>query len=241
MKRLIDLSVASAGLILTSPLLIPVLFLVWLQDRHSPFYLAPRVGKNGKTFRIVKARSMVVRADKSGVDSTAADDPRITPIGKFIRRFKIDELTQLINVFKGEMSLVGPRPNVTRDVALYTEEEKKILSIKPGITDLSSIVFADEGEILEGKRDPDLAYNQLIRPWKSRLCLFYLDHQSVWLDLQLVFLTAVTIFARPLALKGIHAILRRLKADPELQKIVLREQALTPHPPPGALEVVISR
>ena len=109
---------------------------------------------------------MKINADKSGVDSTSNKDPRITGIGRFIRKYKIDELSQLFNVFLGSMSLVGPRPNVKRDTDLYTSLEKDLFLAKPGITDFSSIVFADEGDILEGHLDPDLAYNQLIRPWK---------------------------------------------------------------------------
>ncbi|MBI4197342.1 MAG: sugar transferase [Deltaproteobacteria bacterium] len=241
MKRLMDMTFSLFGLLLSSPILLPTLFLVWLQDRHSPFYLASRVGVNGKTFRIVKARSMVINADRSGVDSTAGDDSRITVVGHFIRRFKIDELTQLWNVLRGEMSLVGPRPNVERDVALYTKEEKKLLSVKPGITDLSSIVFSDEGEILKGHPDPDLGYNQLIRPWKSRLGLFYIENQSLWLDLQLTFLTAVAIFAKPLALKGIQKILRRKKVEPLLCQVALREEKLNPYPPPGSVHIVQAR
>ena len=118
---------------------------------------------------MVKLRSMIINADKNKVDSTASDDMRITRVGMMIRAYKLDELTQLINVLKGDMSLVGPRPNVQRDVDLYSETEKRLLSVKPGITDFSSIIFSDEGDILSGLDDPDIAYNQLIRPWKSRL------------------------------------------------------------------------
>ena len=111
---------------------------------------------------------MIINADSSGVDSTSATDSRITSIGHVIRRFKLDELTQLWNVFLGDMSLVGPRPNVRKETDLYTIPEKLLLTVRPGITDISSIIFSDEGDILANKKDPDLAYNQLIRPWKSR-------------------------------------------------------------------------
>jgi lipopolysaccharide/colanic/teichoic acid biosynthesis glycosyltransferase len=171
MKRLLDITVAALGLVLLSPVLIVLCILIWLQDRHSPFYVATRVGLHEHTFRMVKLRSMVVRADKSGVDSTAGDDPRLTSVGRMIRRFKLDEIPQLWNVVKGEMSLVGPRPNVERETSMYTPDEKRLPSVRPGITDLSSIVFSDEGEILQGSTDPDLLYNQIIRPWKSRLGL----------------------------------------------------------------------
>jgi lipopolysaccharide/colanic/teichoic acid biosynthesis glycosyltransferase len=122
MKRLLDITAAAIGLTLFSPLLLILSIAIWLQDYHSPFYIAPRTGRGEKPFRMIKFRSMVIRADKTGVDSTAGDDPRITSLGKFIRRFKLDEIPQLWNVLKGEMSLVGPRPNVERETVLYTAD-----------------------------------------------------------------------------------------------------------------------
>ena len=163
MKRLFDIVCSSLGLIVASPVLCPVIFLVWRQDKQSPFYVAPRVGKNGIPFKMVKLRSMIVNADRSGVDSTSVNDQRITKVGHFIRRSKLDELTQLWNVLIGDMSLVGPRPNVRRETDLYTKLEQKLLTVKPGITDFASIVFSDEGDILKDVEDPDIAYNQLIR------------------------------------------------------------------------------
>lgn len=241
LKRILDITLSSFGLILASPVLIVVMILVWLQDFHSPFYIAQRIGKNGKPFQMVKMRSMVTNAESSGVDSTSQDDKRITYIGKFIRAYKIDEITQLWNVLTGQMSLVGPRPNVKRDVDLYTDEEKKILSAKPGITDFSSIVFSDEGEILKGAKDPDLKYNQVIRPWKSRLILIYIEHQSLALDLRLILLTCLTLISRQKALKGVQKILKRLGADEKVINIALRKETLPPHPPPGTHEIVMAR
>lgn len=241
MKRFVDISLALLGLIVSSPVLVPVLYLVWKQDRHSPFYIAPRVGRNGKIFKMVKLRSMVVNADKSGVDSTAGDDRRITGVGRFIRRYKLDELTQLYNVLIGDMSLVGPRPNVQRDTDLYTHEERGLLSVRPGITDFSSIVFSDEGEILKGSADPDLLYNQIIRPWKSRLGLLYIHHRSLWIDFQLLWLTVLAIVAKPRALQGVHRIVSRLTDDPLVRLVCLRRESLTPYPPPGSSEIVSSR
>ncbi len=240
-KRAFDILASAIGLIVASPVLIPVIVAVWLQDFHSPFYIATRIGKGGKPFRMVKLRSMVVNADKTGVDSTSAKDPRITPVGRFIRRYKLDELSQLWNVLKGDMSLVGPRPQVPRDVALYTNEEQRLLSVKPGITDIASIVFADEGDILKDSADPDLDYNRLIRPWKSRLGLLYIEHQSFLLDLRLIFLTALAIISRKRALSGIQHILDELGADEMLKRVARREEALQPYPPPGATEVVSRR
>ena len=201
MKRAFDFLASAVGLTLLGPVLLVASFAVFLQDFKSPFYIAPRVGEKKKVFKMIKLRSMIVNADKSGVDSTAADDVRITRIGHFIRRYKLDELTQLVNVLKGDMSLVGPRPNVIADTNLYTEAEDKLLSVKPGITDFSSIVFSDEGDILSGMEDADLAYNQLIRPWKSRLGLLYVHNRNVLLDVQLIFLTILCIIDKPRTLK----------------------------------------
>ena len=240
-KRLMDVFVSSLGLLITSPLLIPVLFLVWFQDFHSPFYVAPRVGKNGKIFKMVKIRSMRVNADRAGIDSTSADDSRITSVGRFVRRYKLDEIGQLWNVLTGDMSLVGPRPNVPREVALYTEEEKKLLSTKPGITDFASIVFADEGEVLKGSVDPDLSYHQLIRPWKNRLGLLYIQKQTIFLDLHLVYLTGMAIVSRENALKEISHILSCFGADFQLVRAAKRQNDLTPFPPPGAKDIVKAR
>lgn len=241
MKRLFDLVAALCGLLLSAPLLLPVMFLVWRQDGHSPFYLAPRVGRGEKKFTMVKLRSMVVDADSSGVDSTGANDMRITPIGRFIRKYKLDELTQLWNVFWGDMSLVGPRPNVKREADLYTSVEKNLLSFRPGITDLSSIVFSDEGEILEGSEDPDLEYNRLIRPWKSRLGLIYVENSSILLDVKIILITLVAILNKQKALAMVNKILVDLGAGQQLIEISRRQNKLLPHPPPGTDTIVSSR
>ena len=241
MKRFFDAVASGAGLLAFSPVLLPVMFLVWLQDRHSPFYVADRVGLDGRSFRMVKMRSMVVNADRTGVDSTGADDNRITPLGHFIRRFKIDELAQLWNVFRGDMSLVGPRPNVRRETDLYTPVERRLLSVTPGVTDFASIVFADEGDILEGKADPDIAYNRLIRPGKSQLGLFYVDHRSFALDLRLCWLTALTLTSRERSLRGVQRLLRSLGAEAELVELAGRDAELKPMPPPGNDKLVTHR
>ena len=240
-KRLVDILASFFGLLVTSPILLPVMFLVWKEDKKSPFYIAPRSGRNGTTFKMVKLRSMVVDADKSGVDSTSGNDMRITPIGHKIRRYKLDELIQLWNVLIGDMSLVGPRPNVKSETDLYTDVEKELLLVRPGITDFSSIVFSDEGEILEGKDNPDLAYNQLIRPWKSRLGLAYIENQSFLLDLQLIFYTIVAIISKPKALIWVAKKLNNLDVDVDTVRVSKREVNLFPFPPPGSDEIVSSR
>ena len=241
MKRVLDIVFSLFGLIAISPVILPVMFLVWLQDRKSPFYIAPRVGKDEVEFRMIKLRSMVVNADKSGVDSTGANDVRITAVGHFIRRYKLDELTQLLNVLKGDMSLVGPRPNVKRETDLYTSEEKRLLCVRPGITDFASIVFSDEGDILENQTDPDLAYNQLIRPWKSRLGLIYIDKRSIILDFELIFYTVIAVLSRARALSWVVSRLKRLSVDPEILTVAARNAELEPFPPPGASDIVMNR
>lgn len=190
---------------------------------------------------MVKLRSMVINADKVGVNSTAAEDKRITAVGKLIRKFKLDEFTQLWNVLRGEMSLVGPRPQVRQDVDLYTDQEKHLLDAKPGITDFSSIVFSDEGDILAGAEDPDLLYNQIIRPWKSRLGLFYIANSSFLLDIKLILLTVLAIISRQKALTGVVYLLQKLGAKEQLVQVAARRQPLTPHPPPGAESIVTPR
>lgn len=241
LKRLFDIIVSLIGLIVSSPILIAAMIAVWLQDFHSPFYIPLRVGKNGKLYKMVKLRSMVIKADSTGVDSTSANDPRITSVGRFVRAYKIDELPELWNVLKGDMSLVGPRPNVKRETDLYTTVERGLLSVKPGITDISSIVFSDENEILKDSEDPDIDYNQLIRPWKSRLGLLYVANRSVMLDIKLILLTVQAIISRQRALDGIQDILSDLNADAQLKRVSRRQESLQPYPPPGATEIVTSR
>jgi lipopolysaccharide/colanic/teichoic acid biosynthesis glycosyltransferase len=236
-----DIVVSALALLCAAPILLPVLVLVWKQDGHSPFYIAPRVGQGDVDFRMVKIRSMVVNADRSGVDSTGSDDRRITPLGRFIRRYKLDELVQLWNVLIGDMSLVGPRPNVRRETDLYTPLERRLLDVRPGITDFASIVFSDEGDILKEHADPDIAYNQLIRPGKSRLGIFYVDHRSFWIDVRLCALTALAVTSRTRALAGVEGLLRRLAAPADLIALSRRDSPLVAMPPPGAAEIVTSR
>lgn len=225
-KRTMDIVCSFIGLLVLSPLLILVSLLIFLYDRHNPFFISERIGKGGKPFKLYKFRSMVPNAKSLGGDSTAADDKRITPIGHFIRKYKLDELLQLVNVLKGDMSLVGPRPNVGWAVDGYTEEEKRLITIRPGITDFASIVFADEGEILAGSADPDGDYDRLIRPWKSRLGLLYVDNNSPWLDLVLIFVTVVGIVDRERALRVVSGLVRSYSDDNELSVVARRSRVI---------------
>ena len=240
-KRLLDIVISAIGLICFSPILLFVSILVWSNDKKSPLYIPPRVGKKGTIFYMVKLRSMVVNADKAGIDSTSNNDLRITSIGQKIRKYKLDELTQLWNVLLGDMSLVGPRPNVKAEVDLYTDVEKELLSVKPGITDFSSIVFSDEGKILEDKKDPDLSYHQLIRPWKSRLGLIYIKHQSILLDIEIIIYTLVALISKRTALNWVSKKLEKFRVDKDLVNISKREIELFPYPPPGSDFVITSR
>ena len=233
MKRLLDICVAAIGLLVASPVILVFMFLVTKQDGHSPFYIAPRVGKGGRMFNMVKLRSMVVNADSTAVDSTSANDTRITTVGRLIRKYKLDEITQLWNVLKGDMSLVGPRPNVPRGVDVYTEEERRLLSVAPGVTDFSSIIFSDEGEILADKDDPDRAYDQLIRPWKSKLGLFYIDNQNILLDIKIIWWTIIAIISKKTALSNVVKELIKLNAPSDIVQVSRREKDLTPSQPPG--------
>ncbi len=233
MKRPFDVVFALAGLIMAGPLLAAAMAWIWLSDRHSPLYASQRIGKDSRPFRLMKLRSMVVNADATGVASTSAADTRITRPGRIVRRYKLDELPQLWNVLMGDMSMVGPRPNVAAlGTELYTAAEMKLLSVKPGITDLASIVFADEGDILHGHPHPDRAYDELIRPWKSRLGLLYVEHRSPWLDMRLIGLTVLALLSRRRALQGVQRVLTALGAEENLRRVATRQEPLMPHAPP---------
>jgi lipopolysaccharide/colanic/teichoic acid biosynthesis glycosyltransferase len=195
-KRIFDISFSMIGLIILSPLLLIIAYLIKKEDGGPIFYRGVRIGQFGKPFRIFKFRTMVVNADKIGGPSTADDDPRITKIGKILRKYKIDELPQLINVLKGEMSIVGPRPEVPFYVNMFTEEEKRILDVKPGITDWASLWDCDEGAILAGSPDPEKTYMEKIRPIKIKLQLRYVDNHSFFTDLKIIFLTILTIITK---------------------------------------------
>jgi len=240
-KRLIDILISIFGLICTSPVILFLLILIWLQDKKTPLYIAPRVGKNGVMFNLVKLRSMRINSESLNINSTSEKDIRITSIGKKIRKYKLDEFTQFWNVLVGDMSLVGPRPNVQTETDLYTDIEKKLLSVKPGITDFSSIVFSDEGKILEYEKDPDLAYNQLIRPWKSRLGLIYIKHQSIFLDLQIIIFTFVALISKKKALHLVCNKLKELDIDEKIISVSKRKNKLYPYPPPGSNHIVNKR
>ena len=182
MKRLFDIIASCAGLVVLLPLLAGLAIVIKRESAGPVFYRGLRAGRYGNPFRIFKFRTMVVNADQIGGPSSSDDDPRITRVGAFLRRYKLDELPQLINVLSGEMSLVGPRPEVLQYVEMFTESERAILSVSPGITDWASIWNPDEGAALAGSPDPEKTYLEEIRPEKIRLQLKYVENQSLWTD-----------------------------------------------------------
>lgn len=196
MKRIFDICFSFFVLSAFSPFFLLIALIIKLNDFGVVFYKAQRVGLNGKVFRMLKFRTMVVNADRIGASSTTRSDPRITGIGRFLRKTKLDEFPQFINVFIGNMSIVGPRPDVKKFTDLFTEEEKTILSVKPGITDWASVWNSDEGKILEGTEDPDKAYMELIWPEKKLLQLKYVRERSFLTDIKIIWLTLVAIFKR---------------------------------------------
>jgi lipopolysaccharide/colanic/teichoic acid biosynthesis glycosyltransferase len=193
-KRIFDFLGSLLGLVLLSPVLLLIALLIKVDSRGPVFYRGVRVGLFGGVFKIFKYRTMIINADKVGVSSTPDDDPRLTRLGKFLRRYKLDELPQLINVLKGDMSLVGPRPQVQWAVDLYTPEQRTVLTVRPGITDYASVHFPNEGEILKGSTNPDQDYMEKIHPKKMRLSLEYVRERSLWVDLKIIFQTIAAIF-----------------------------------------------
>jgi lipopolysaccharide/colanic/teichoic acid biosynthesis glycosyltransferase len=193
LKRFFDIATSFIGLLLLGPILVFIAWRIRRTDGGPIFYRGDRVGLNGEPFRIFKFRSMVVNAEKLGGSSTSEDDVRITNIGRMLRKYKLDELPQLINVLIGDMSIVGPRPEVKQYTDLFDEEEKRILSVRPGITDWASIWNADEGAVLAGAEDPEKAYMELIRPTKLKLQLKYVRERSLWVDAKIIFLTLIAI------------------------------------------------
>jgi len=197
MKRAFDIFGSALGLIVLSPVLGLLAVAIKADSRGPVLYKGARVGVNGKRFNILKFRSMVTNAEKIGGSSTPEDDPRVTPVGRFMRSNKLDELPQLWNVLAGQMSLVGPRPQVQWAVDRYTPEERLVLTAKPGITDYASLRFANEGEILKGSTDPDRDYMEKIHPEKMRLSLEYVRSCSFSGDLSIIAQTLGAVI-RPL-------------------------------------------
>lgn len=189
MKRLFDILASGCGLLVLSPIFIIVAIWIKLDSPGPVFYRQTRVGRHNKDFRIFKFRSMRVGSDKGSLVTIGGRDPRVTRSGYFIRKFKIDELPQLINVFTGDMSLVGPRPEVRHYVNYWTPEQMRVLDVRPGITDPASIRFRNENELLEKAQDPERYYIDVIMQEKIKLYLEYVEKSSFWYDIKLIFQT----------------------------------------------------
>lgn len=198
-KRVFDAATASIALVMLAPLFAAIALLVKLTSSGPVFYRQARVGRNGGIFELVKFRSMLVNSDRNGLLITSAGDRRITPVGRILRRSKIDELPQFWNVVRGEMSLVGPRPEVPLYVDSYSAAQREVLSIRPGITDPASIAYRDEEKILAANSDPDLYYREIVLPHKIELNREYLKRLSFLYDLRLLFHT-VAVLAFPKSL-----------------------------------------
>lgn len=189
MKRIFDVTASGLGLLLLSPLFL--IMAIWIKaDSPGPvFYRQTRVGRGNRDFRLFKFRSMKVGSDKKGLITVGGHDPRVTRSGYYIRKYKLDELPQLINVFKGDMSLVGPRPEVRKYVDLYTPEQLHVLDVRPGITDLASIRYRNENELLEQAGDPEQYYREVVMQDKLRINSEYIADRSFFKDIKIIFLT----------------------------------------------------
>lgn len=192
-KRIFDIVTSVIVLLVLLPLFVIIALWIMLDSKGGVFYRQIRVGKNGKEFSLLKFRSMKVNAESEGL-ITVGNDSRVTRVGRFIRKTKIDEFPQLINILKGEMSVVGPRPEVPKYVAFYSESQKNVLSVRPGLTDYASLKYFDEQKILGQAPDPEKVYVESIMPNKLRLNLEYIHKRSFWLDFTLVFRTIFRIF-----------------------------------------------
>lgn len=196
MKRIFDIIASGCGLIVLSPIFIVIAIWVKLDSKGPVFYRQIRVGKDNKDFRLFKFRSMKIGADRQGLITVGGRDPRVTRSGYYIRKYKLDELPQLINVFIGDMSVVGPRPEVRKYVDLYTPEQMRVLSVRPGITDLASIRYRNENELLETVDDPETYYREVIMQDKLKINLEYVDNRSFWGDIKLIFATLYAVVAK---------------------------------------------
>lgn len=189
LKRIFDIIASGCGLLVLSPVFIILAVWVKLDSKGPVFYKQFRVGKDNKDFKLLKFRSMRVGADKKGLITVGGRDPRITPSGYYIRKYKLDELPQLINVFIGDMSLVGPRPEVRKYVDLYAMEQMSVLEVRPGITDLASIRYRNENDLLEKADDPESYYREVIMQDKLRINLEYVKNHTFMGDIKLIFET----------------------------------------------------
>ncbi|ODS89317.1 MAG: glycosyl transferase [Chryseobacterium sp. SCN 40-13] len=198
MKRIFDIFFSALGILLFSPLFIIIGIFVLLDSKGGMLFSQERIGKNGSVFKVLKFRTMHPNSFDKGTLTIGNKDPRVTSVGYYLRNYKLDELPQLFNVLMGDMSFVGPRPEVEKYTRLYNDEQKRVLSVKPGITDYASIKFRNESEILAKSNDPEETYIQEIMPEKLRLNMKYIDNQSVFKDIAIIFNTLYVLIKDPL-------------------------------------------
>ena len=222
-KRIFDLLLAGVALLLLAPFLFVIGLLIKLSGRGPIFFSQTRIGLEGRSFRLWKFRTMVMGAERQGGQLTAAGDPRVSGVGGWLRRFKIDELTQLWNVLIGDMSFVGPRPEVPRYVNLNDPIWRSILQVRPGITDPASLVYRNEDDVLAGSADPELHYREFVLPHKLNLSLPYVRQASLWLDVKLVLITVRHVLFPATSPRQASQPLRSTRAEPP---------ATTPAPAP---------
>jgi len=225
--RILDIVVSATALLVSLPLCAAAALLTWLHDRAWPFYSPERIGREGTPFRLYKIRTMVIDAEKIGSATARTGDPRLTTIGGFLRRTKIDELPQFLNVLKGEMSVVGPRATIAEVIARHDPEAgRAILSVRPGITGLGSIVFSDLDAIMSASVDPFGDYLRLVMPSVGELERLYVEQAAIWVDFALVALTALNFIARTKTLEFVGRLVATLGGGPELVRVAKRHDRI---------------
>lgn len=215
-KRILDITLSVPLMAISLPIVAAASLLIFLNDFQFPIYLSQRVGKSGNLFTLFKIRTMQVNADRVSTYTTIDNDKRLITAGKILRKIKIDELPQFLNILLNDISLVGPRPNVPKEVERYNDWEKSLLQYKPGITDMSSIVFFDLGAIIPKDLDPNVSYEIIIRPWKNKLAVWYCENASLLVDLMIIFLTATTFISKKWSTKIIVRMIEVVNFDKEL-------------------------
>lgn len=196
LKRIFDILFSLLILIMLLPVWLIICLAIIMDDGFPIFYLQERIGKDFKPFHLIKFRTMYKNADKKGLLTVGSKDSRITRVGYYLRKYKLDELPQFINVLKGDMSIVGPRPEVRKYVEMYDDRQKKVLSVKPGITDEASLKYIDENDVLAKSENPERDYIEKIMPEKLEINLNYIENMSVWRDIKIIFKTALRMFFR---------------------------------------------
>lgn len=237
-KRPLELIITIMALAIAAPVVLPILGIVWSRDLRPPIRLATRIGKNGRPFRLATLRATTATAVPTANLPDARRSAEPDWLDRITRKLRFDTLLPLCNVIAGHMSLVGPQPSLPSEAAGFTSIEKRLLDVRPGVTDFAAIVFADECDILRNSADPELDFNRLIRPWKSRLGLFYIENRSLALDRDLLLATCVSIGSRRRGRALIERRLAELEAPPEIREIASRRVALAPCLPPGAARPV---